>query len=735
MPDFPELPGAHELAGEADEGREQRFTRLVAVAIVLATLAAATTAYLQASALSANAGATGRATELATAAQGARNLSNQAAQMLVDRYDVAQQQRAQAAAAEQQAFFGPASSRASLEAERSRWLRVAAETDNNTRRIAAAYGLAPVSASSPLGPARDRFFPQRYLAASRFEAYRLGALRDGANEEADEADSQVGRYAISLTVFTVAVFLFGYSLTPHARRRRGLFAGTATVFVVGGAAWSVAIAANGPALPSTRAAGAFAAGRVAYDSENYPLAVRDFTRAIAAWPDYAPAHALRASAEFSAGSPQLDIPLSLTTPAALAASVADEQRALDLGAQDSGLLLNAGYDLFALGLRRNDTAMIERGLSYSRQARAALPTDPVSAYNVAVALLALGRLRAARAAYAQAVERTIFTDRAHRVRREDKVAYEYYLAEALTDIDSVATRRGPRLRAAITQIKEEIVAPVTRAAYGESLTGHGRQDVSAAGLSLDVGPGYTYFKIARPVHIGFYADLSVQWYFQAPGGLGWEVLPDVSGAVIGSPGEGISGTGVVFDRAGYLSATGSCLSPGRYRLEVYVNGRLIARAGRQVSFAALVAARLQYLSLDFCRPKPWRPLADSAPGLLDGYVSPHHTAGMVVFSINRLVVGAGGPSRALSRRIIAVALQRFAGRLPAGLNAGRDTAPSFMGLAGGLERSYRYPGGTALAGAGVNTSSGQLLVAVAFGPRAFFATRGREIFASLATEG
>lgn len=735
MPDFPELPRAHELAGEADEGHEQRFTRLVAVMIVLTTLAAATTAYLQASALRLHDDASARATELATAGQAARNLSTQAAQMLVDRYDVAQQQRARAAAAEQQAFFGPAPGRAALEAERRRWLTVAAQTERNTRAIAASYGLPPVSSGAPLGPGGDRFFPAHYLAASRTEAYTLGARRDGANEQADQADSQVVRYAISLTVFAVAVFLFGYSLTPHARRYRGLFAGTATAFVVAGVALSAAIALNGPRLPPNRAATAFAEGRVAYDSEKYPLAVRALTRAIAAWPEYAPAHALRARASFSAGSPQLDIPLSLTTPAALASAAADEQRALDLGARDSGLLISAGYDLFALGLRRNDAALMERGLSYSREAQAALPTDPVSAFNVAVTLLALGRLDAARTAYGQAVQRTVFADRAHRVRRDDAVTYESFLAEALTDIDSVAAKRGPQMRAAITLIKRQIVAPITRAAYGESLNGRGRQDAAARGVSLDVGAAFTQFTIARPVHIDYYADLSSQWYFQAPGGLGWEVLPDVSGAVFGRPGHGTNSAGGLFDRLGYLSATGSCLSPGRYRLELYDNGRLIAQVGRRVSFAPLVAGRLRDLGLAFCRPKPWRPMAAAAPGLLDGYLSPDHRAGMVVFSINRQVAGAGGPSRALSRRIMAAAVQRFAGRLPAGLSAGHDKIGPFMGLANGLVRSYSYPGGTALAGAGATTGSGQLLVAVAFGPRAVVAAQGKAIFASLATEG
>jgi tetratricopeptide (TPR) repeat protein len=734
MTDFPELPRVHELTGEEDERRRQRFTRLAAAAIVLITLAAASTAYLQTRAMRTHEDAASLATELATAGVSTRGRSDQAAQMLVDRYDVAQQQRARAAAAEQQALFGPtAAGRTALVAERTRWLTVARETERNTRSIAAAYGLPPITADSSLGPAGDRFFPSRYLAASRREADRLGALRDAANQQGDQAESQIGRYGISLTVFAVAVFLFGYSLTPHARQRRRLFAGSAAAFAVAGCAWTVSIVAQPPQRPPDRAASAFADGRVAFDSERYALAVRAFTRSIAYWPDYAEAYVLRARAEFAAGSPQLDVPLSLTTAGALAAATRDEQRAIELGSEDSGLLVNAGYQLFYLGLLRNDAGTMERGLHYSREAAQARPTDPVPQFNVGVTLLALGRLGESRAAYADAVSRTIFVDRAHRVRRNDTAAYEFNLASALTDLASLAARRGRGLNGAIALAKLQLVSPITRAAYDESLTGRGRQDVGATGVTLDVGPAFTHFAIARPTHIDVNADLSAQWYYDAPGGLGWEVLPDVSGAVNGSVLLGPAGS--LFDREGFLSATGSCLSPGSYRLELYDNGRKIAQVERQIKFPQLVAGRLRELGLALCRPAQWRPITGRAPGLLDGYTSPDRRAGMVVFSLSRQVVGAARPSPAVSRRIMAAVLHRSAGALPSGLDAGHDTAQSFMGLPSGLVRTYRYPGGIALAGAGAATDTGQLLVAVAFGPPAFFATGGHAVFASLASEG
>ena len=121
-----------------------------------------------------------------------------------------------------------------------------------------------------------------------------------------------------------------------------------------------------------------------------------------------------------------------------------------------------------LGLRHDDDDKIEEGLHFSDQAREERPTDPVPSFNAAAGLLALGREDEARDAYREAVERTVFIDSRHKERRNDVAAYEFFLGEALTDLESIAAAR-PRLRHAVDEAKRSIVAPITRAAYAEPL--------------------------------------------------------------------------------------------------------------------------------------------------------------------------------------------------------------------------------------------------------------------------
>ena len=729
MPEFPEIPGVHELAGEEDEHREQRFTRVVAVAIVLTTLAAAVTAFLQASSQRVHDEAAAKATALASAALDSRRQSDQAARMLVSRYGLALQQRTRAAAELQRSAFAPGPTPGAA-AERRRWLEVARLTDRDTRRIAAAYRLQEIKRGEETGPDADRFFPQRYVATARRLSFELGARRDAANQEAEEAHKQVGRYTISLTIFAVAVFLFGYSLTPHARRRRTLYAGTAAAFVVFGAIWCAANAANAPEEPDESAAAAFAEGRVAYDSERYRDAIVQLDDALGEWPEYSAAYALRAKAEFAADSPQLDIPLSLTSDRALEASTEDQARALEHGSEDSGLLLEHGFQLLALGLRNDDDGKIEQGLDFSEEAREERPTDPVPAFNAGAALLALGKQDEALEAYREAVERTVFVDSRHKERRNDVAAYEFFLGEALTDLESIAAAR-PRLREAVDETKRSIIAPITRAAYAEPLESEEHPPPASGTLRIDGGPGFTELEIHRPREIGPDADLSTQWYYEAPHGLGWSVLPDVSGAINGDLTEDKDGT--LYGRGEFLAKTGSCLSPGRYRLELYVDGRRVTTAERRLDFPALKADRLRDVGLAFCRPPDWRPTA-GAPGLLDGASSPDGRSGMLVFSVNRRVAGAQPPSKALSERITAAALRRFADRLPRGLRRGGEAYQSFTDLRGRVVRRYRYPGGRALVGAGATRDGAQLLVAVTYGPPAFMRGTGRAVFGSLAQE-
>src|SRR3954454_16825918 len=157
MPEFPEIPGVHELAGEEDEHHAQRFTRAVAVAIVLTTLAAAVTAFFQASSQREQDEAAAKATSLASSALDSRRQSDQAARMLVSRYGLALEQRTRAAAELQRSAFAPGPAPGSA-AERRRWLEVAGLTDRDTHPIAAAHHLHPGNPGGAAGPRAGPLF-------------------------------------------------------------------------------------------------------------------------------------------------------------------------------------------------------------------------------------------------------------------------------------------------------------------------------------------------------------------------------------------------------------------------------------------------------------------------------------------------------------------------------------------------------------------------------------------------
>ncbi|HET7047960.1 MAG TPA: hypothetical protein VFI54_06770 [Solirubrobacteraceae bacterium] len=93
-----------------------------------------------------------------------------------------------------------------------------------------------------------------------------------------------------------------------------------------------------------------------------------------------------------------------------------------------------------------------------------------------------------------------------------------------------------------------------------------------------------------------------------------------------------------------------------------------------MKFPELVAANLTDVGIEFCRPSQWKPIADRAPSLIDGYVSPDHSAGMIVVSVNSKLLDAARPSTALIRRVLATTLARFTGSLPRGLRHAGDTS-------------------------------------------------------------
>src|SRR4051812_25791281 len=228
MAELPELPEIHEIHHHA---HGDRFGRSIAIITVLATLCAAWTAVLQANAIRHHDEAAATAQELSSETLGVRSRSEGAARVQLERFELSENQRARAALARQELLFATGARAKELRVEQRRWEDIAKQTDAQSEAIAHDDHAVVLKPDSEFGPAGDKVFPLGYLAQSRAESYKLAAERAGANRKASRAENQYTQFAVSFTMLAIAVFLFGYSLTPHGRPRRRLFAGAASIFV------------------------------------------------------------------------------------------------------------------------------------------------------------------------------------------------------------------------------------------------------------------------------------------------------------------------------------------------------------------------------------------------------------------------------------------------------------------------------------------------------------------------
>jgi tetratricopeptide (TPR) repeat protein len=417
--DGPELMG--EVIGEA----ERKPGRLVAVMTVLVTLAAAATGYLQATALREHAESAVRAERLAALAVDVAAGSNEEAQVQIDRYRTLREQQQQA--------------RQSTGLESARWTRIAQTTARDTRAIARTQRIAagcsaqtaecggrplPVICSPRLdgracgpgaqfSPERDAWFPNRYEQAAQWEGYRLLGLREAANQQADAAEGRFAHLAAALTMLVVAVFLFGYSLTPQGRERRALFSGVATAFALVGLGWAVFHGLRGTERPPASAAVAFADGEVALHEHDYGSAVAHLKRAIADWPQAVTAYADLGQAQFIKNEGELSGVMSLPRKSSLQAAIADDSKAMENGSESPTVAADKGGSLLFLGLLTHDDGQIREARALSADAAERFEEQReegrhpgrylvTSRYTIAEADLALGSARA-RSEYCEAI--------------------------------------------------------------------------------------------------------------------------------------------------------------------------------------------------------------------------------------------------------------------------------------------------------------------------------------------
>jgi len=731
---------------EAEDLRRERFARILAVLIVVATLGVASVEFLHSIAEKSADAASVEAQRLSIERQGALVRAEDAARAQVDIYAYQQQERAQQANAFQE-YLAPSVASGSTQAqllqlEEKRWTTLAALTGD----------LTSIKVGSASSPQNDAAFPNQLLSQSGKDADRLFALEDAQNQQRGDWQGRAGFLSVILTMLAVAIYLFGLSLTLQARVRRWLVT-LGVVLVAGGGVATVVLLFAAPAPVPESAADSYSEGVYALNTfytkpgdQGLREAYNDFSKAIQQRPRFAQAYLQRSQVQFLLGSPQRQAAVvSITSTAQLQAQGDDLQRAYDLGLRNKLLLNNLAANRLLLAVTQNQSGRYGEALTYLSAALALDPNDPLLYYNKGIALLAQGNTDTAAQAYRDAVAHTVFTDVAHKTARNDAAAEENYVSGALTPLDLLVKHR-PELMAQVKAMKELIVNGVDRkqAPPGDA----GSTKVS----EVDVFPAELQWK-AKIVGVDpSSANISTQWYYQDPQKLGWSVIPSVSGIAVKAT------SGVTVNNAVYqdvcsgctsndyflidstLKTAGQCLQPGQYKVEIYVNGHLGATGSSDGKNPTLQAERTPDLGMDFCHPPNWsQDSTNTSPGFSTGFTTKDGTAGAYFVRFQNPETAAGTDPATEAVNIRDEMLAVFANVLPSGAGTptvdcgtssnGTSTLPFgptldsscnrsnafFLGLTGAVETWYDYNGGMLHIGTGI-AADGAVLGAFTFGP-------------------
>ena len=508
-------------------------------------------------------------------------------------------------------------------------------------RIARTQGVAAITLDGRDGPRQDEAFPDRFFARhTTFGGQRAFALRDAANEQDAKRSEQISAYSVTLAMFAIAVFLFGFSLTPEGRVRGGLFAGTAGALAVTGALIALVAGLGEQDAPAPEAADAYANGMVAAsvgDTRRRREGVRPRDRAAADLRARVQGAFLRDLPGGLAAALRLPEPHAARRPAPLERRprTRPRPRARQCGRPDQPWVR-----ALPGGTPSDDQELVEEAAEISRRAVEADPRDPVSRFNLGVVLLALDREADALEAYRAGVPRVVFSDTARRMRRPG-YAQEAILAGALTDLELLRRETGPRHAAAIRRIKAQIVGRITAGARPIPRSGARLSD-----FELSVFPTRASYLIHSEKGFKPSRDqLSLQWYHRDPK-LGWGAVAELSGPA-GSSEDDYGNDPVLnrrFDVVNYLelSPYPACLRPGRYRLEAYLNGRLADVAGVDASHTEPFEPEVEReVGMGICHPPGWRLRAPrNTAGVVSSWRSPDGSRGAVIMKLDRHRDGA-----------------------------------------------------------------------------------------------
>jgi hypothetical protein len=706
-----------------EEQIHDRFSRAVAVAIVLVTLLVAVVHFAQSYDEERASDAAINAQQLAILGNGQQAAILQDAGAQFGLFALSEEQRTREANSLQQQLNEIATNvitpqeTARLTQDSQRWSQLAAATE----------GLTALKSGGPEGPQQDASFPSRFLIDKLVELDQLRAERDAVNQIGQDWNNKVTAYAAVLTLTAVALYLLGLSIALKLRIRLGL-AGLGAGFAAIALVATLVIQAVPPSESPPQAAVEYAEGLKEFqiaaassDIAGFKASAQHLRRATELRPRFALAYEKLALAEFSAGAPSPGAIGEVASADALNRSEADLMTAKDLGDNSAAMLLALGAVEYHLWLKDGRTSRIDDFLKYESQAEGMDNAGYTAPANLALGLLAVGRDSDARAAYRESIVRLL--------KLHNAVFSEFGVAESLNSLETLVKAK-PETAGRVQKMKEYL----TNAAAQESpdpSTGPSRT-AAAVGISVNAGSLDWHASIAGFQHGSDH--VSVQWYYRDPAGIAWAPLPAASGSYTELPPFSSLGADGYGQRNAFLGASGDCLHDGTYRVEIYINGKFGGKVEREFKLGDLKGHLFLDVGAATCVPTDWKQTTYAVRGFENGYTSPSKDAGMFVFRYQDAKVGGSASALTNSSNYLALTMAAFNDHFPAPPVFER-ISPSlfFQNLDGPTVQYYTYPGGTVQVGAGVKQADGSVLVGVVYGPSSSFEAGGSSpaIFDSL----
>lgn len=460
----------------------------------------------------------------------------------------------------------------------------AAEAQRFAKAELSQAALTPLLASPALSRQQDPAFPTRYRS-EQFRSTDGAQLRQASFSElggkwGDKGDA----YVRVLTLLATSLFLLGLSLTINHVR---------TLLVVPGVAIAVACvistfatASRSPSATPGEAIAQVVEGDVRLSQSDYEGAIDHYRQALQLHADYGQAHGRLAAAYLLAGSPEAATGgIAIVDDDAARRSVehGEQARRLGAGPDTPFVLSNLGASYFQLG--RYETA--------EKMASQAVDLDeglPEAWLNLGAFRAAQGDDDGAHRAYVDAIARVDA--------RPDEGERRWLYGSGRTDLELIALKQ-PGRRQLVIELQELLTVAETASTFGSPV---GRSpaagEISAPVLQPD-GPSivarFQFAKLTQGDKLAFI------WYSRSNPDRPWSAQPDMSSFEAWDGPE--AGTHEHRPRP-----PSRCATSGQFRLDVYLEGRLLHSTPTEIdpgALGVLVPYDNEVLGLEVCRPERW----------------------------------------------------------------------------------------------------------------------------------